>query len=784
MNFMKNNGIAMVSVLMLTTLIAMFTVSMVFISTNYLQMMGNIEDKTRALEAAEAVAECALAELNSNPKWGIDRKAEDNRSVSLEGATGSIKFSGSEYLSYNNLQVSHSVSRATIGDSVLKSGTIPAYTAELICKGEAGRTVKYVKVIFVRDDIYPYALNAAGQIVFDGAGNIDLKGYSASGTMPGNVHSNWSGDGNSIQGDAVIDAHGGIASAAGKIALNQDDPKKLRIKQNLGKDGIVDFEEMDINNKIMEPNANTSLKDAANTKTIGSGTFLITPLLYIPDDKSKMLSIVNGTYLSKNALYAAKNSPEIKTSISEIVKQQTKTWKSVNSVITTYSAKYTDVEGVTRDIREKNDDPAYGAKGWDTIKGTKIAATASVDIKGTSEHEETRTTRDAYGNEQTETVTVTVQENASGGVTREYTPEQLGMSNSSFTLSPYNIIYWASTVEPEYTYADEAETENGTYDSNSGEYGDNSGSYNTISVDVQPLLGSLISKGLIQGTEDIGLAQLNSDSKVTRFYPSGYDAMGISTDFKLGADGVIDGKFSLTKDLYINSADASSSGINKSLNSLVCNDYETARNLTITDDTDLTHTVKAARIDEDIFRIMGFVYNINNKKYAVDASMDMNGHTIYSNANLILGVNVEGQGGMVSKGKIAFLHKGIDSSKITCIAKDDLIVQTTPNSKYKINGYLYSADDVSIEKFDPYGALAGAVIINSDDTSEPNMYINGSIIGLNCNNNGMDDYQNQSIRITNEKNKIFTYSSYGWGSLTSMRGGYFHVRRMSWFELN
>ena len=116
MNFIKNHGIAMVSVLMLTTLIAMFTVSMVFISTNYLQMMGNIEDKTRALEAAEAVAECALAELNLNPTWGIDRKTGDNMLIELAGAKGSITFSGSEYLSYNNLKGKTVVNRSTIGD--------------------------------------------------------------------------------------------------------------------------------------------------------------------------------------------------------------------------------------------------------------------------------------------------------------------------------------------------------------------------------------------------------------------------------------------------------------------------------------------------------------------------------------------------------------------------------------------------------------------------------------------------------------------------------------------
>ena len=346
-------------------------------------------------------------------------------------------------------------------------------------------------------------------------------------------------------------------------------------------------------------------------------------------------------------------------------------------------------------------------------------------------------------------------------------------SGSSFTLSPYNIIYWATTNEPSDSYIDESDTVSS----------DDANTPVTVPLQLQPILESLIGSGCVKGQEDIGLAQLDTDSKVTRFYPSGYDEFGISSNFTVSADGVIDGEFRLTKDLYINSADASPVGIQKTLNALVTDDYKTARQWKITTETDLGDSRAAARTDADIFRIMGFAYNLNGKTYKVDASMDMNGKSIYSNANLILGVKVEGEGAMISKGKIAFLHKGIESSNLTCIAKDDLIIQTVPGSKYKIKGYLYSADDVSIEGFDPLGALAGAVIIPGSDDLEPNMYINGSIIGLNC-NTGTDNYGNESIRIKNDKNKIFTYGSYGWSSLTSMRGGYFHVRRMSWFELN
>ncbi|OPY28848.1 MAG: hypothetical protein A4E27_00261 [Methanobacterium sp. PtaU1.Bin242] len=166
--------------------------------------------------------------------------------------------------------------------------------------------------------------------------------------------------------------------------------------------------------------------------------------------------------------------------------------------------------------------------------------------------------------------------------------------------------------------------------------------------------------------------------------------------------------------------------------------------------------------------------------------MNLNDHSIYSDAHLIIGVNVEGNGDMVSRGKIAYLHKGINSDSMASISDDDLIIQTAPGSNYNIKGYLFSKDDVTIEKADPNGPLGGAVLMG---TEAPNDYVNidGSITAMNKNkylNDADPNNANKSINITGIRNKNITQSGKGWDRVARLREGKFNVRMMSWFELN
>ena len=80
---LSKKGIMLVSVLILSVLLVMLTVSMVFISSEHLNLLGNVEHKANALNAAEAGIEYALVKLNEDTEWGSD--TSDSASGTLDG---------------------------------------------------------------------------------------------------------------------------------------------------------------------------------------------------------------------------------------------------------------------------------------------------------------------------------------------------------------------------------------------------------------------------------------------------------------------------------------------------------------------------------------------------------------------------------------------------------------------------------------------------------------------------------------------------------------------------
>ena len=712
-------GIALISVLLLTVLLAMLAVSMVFISTNHLSMMGNAEQKMKALKAAEAAAEYALARLNKEPNWSSVNVKKD-----LDGSSWEINFSGSEYLSYNNLQGQTKMDRSSIGDTKL-SGTIPAYTAEIICKGKAGNSIKYVKAIFIRNDISPYSLNAEGKIYFAG-GDVTVQGMNSTVALPlpGQIYSNWDPnkageDPNtsfSIEQDfscSSVDIKGGTASAAGKIKLNND-PNKVVIRENLGSDQL-EYDKNINGGEIIDANKSSCTPD------VKSGSFLITPLYYIPNDPQKMADILNRTSDSKLKLAALAPTvvplPTDATTAATNIGVDISNWDNVNFTAGYKTMAYTTAQGVTQDIRK--DIPGFSDAnfpiGWDVIEGTGMKVQIGVNVTGTEEVSDPKWLDPGH----------TKTEGRGANQPYERTAA-IPSGSTTFQLSPNNNSY--------FTPPDD-----------------------------------LVNSGLLDGEQNIGLAKIGADKKIEKFLPPNYanNDLGISTDFKIVDKGSnnyeIEGDFQLERDIYIKSTPAS----------------------------DPTSTLLALAgpadnpvVKDTIFRIMGVPYEVSGRKYKLNTSMNMNDHSIYSDAHLIIGVNVEGNGSMVSRGKIAYLHKGINSDDMVSLSDDDLIIQTAPGSNYNINGYLYSNDDAVIEKADPNGPLGGAVIMG---TETGDIKIDGSVTGMN-NNKGVNDADpnnaNKSINITGFRKKIISYSSNGWGRLAQLRGNSFNVRLMSWFELN
>ena len=386
----KEKGMILITVLLLAVLLTMLTVSMVFISTNHLQMMGNVEQKIVALKAAEAIAEYALAELNRDPTWGTARDASENLEIKLENSSASINFiPNTAYVSYNNLKGQSQIPRDF--DTAIKSGNIAAYTAEIICKGIAGedpanpKAVKYIKVVFIRSDIYPYPLISYGQIYFDTKKKIRIYGDDAS--SPGFFHSNWEGTGDPNDGDdyysilsaqpqddieGKVDAGGGVASAEGPIAINIEDPNLPSVIIAANTVGKQDFEDLDIEDMLAKGIHQTS-------QTLPAGNLVVTPIYHINDEPTCMLNaylqgtpILSGEEYYNNLNSSLRTCPETPEETG-----LTAGWDSGTAHFT-QDPTFNDIVmseavGVSR---------SKGGGGWDVVEVTKYSLSASYTVEG------------------------------------------------------------------------------------------------------------------------------------------------------------------------------------------------------------------------------------------------------------------------------------------------------------------------------------------------------------------------------------------------------------------
>lgn len=815
----EHKGMALVTVLLLTVLIAMMTVSMVFISTNHLYMMGNIEQKVRALKAAEAVAEYALTKLNIDPSWGINH--QDRITIELDGARGSITFaSAGEYLSYNNLKGKNPLDRASTGETRL-SGFIPAYGAEVICKGETfdGKGVKYLKVIFVRNDLFPYPINSEGKIVFD-AGDVNI--YGSDINTPGHIHSNWDGlsypnsdsDYWSIQRkNGSLNTKGGTASAVGDIDLpDSTDPNNVRIKPFVGPDGRLNFEDIDPA-KIVDAHNGSSIK-------VDPGTYSFTNLYYIKDDPQIMKNVLQSAFTSDdiinnsdfNSVFTPKSDPVEAAAYYGI---DTSGWDSVSGFTeATGSVTFNEVEGVTRDIRSTLSSPPSNP-GWDEIRGKTATVSMNCTVTGTKNG-------------------LPVQ--APGKVD---IPVNIINGNVSFRVSPYN---WEGYVPPEGIPPGQA---------NAREF-----------LEAQA-----------------GLGRINSAERLVSFLPPDTMSNDFGMDIKIsGTDPhQMTANIKLTEDIYIG---PSLPGVN---------DYKEGIDI----------FCNLSDVKDNAFRLQSYKFHYKDEKTNLckeanlDIVLDLNDKNIYADSHIIIEGEVTGEGSMVTKGKLAYLH-GLESNDIVSISGDDLTLQLSGRAPYyNINGYLYSRDDLQIVPWDigpmyrpgsvetlniplnkeftdtagntleitsasppfnfasisysggtysfnngvklkyngndydfsdytikisgnvmtlydkddnpishpPYSQAVmntiGTTVIENYNSAKgkPAVNVTGTVIGLNCHRTSDGDYQNpdmtgnqhgnDSIYIHGQKMSkvVFKYNTNGLGRITSLRGDSFKIRIASWFEL-
>lgn len=291
MNIEKSKkGMALVTILLLTVLLTIMTVSMVFISTQHLRLMGNVEGYDISLKAAEAGAEYAFAQLNSNPLWGDPNTPDVNKTLS-NGSKFYITFKpGNDYYSYNNLMSTTAHNRAGV-----LQGKVPAYTAEIISIGESpGKIKKILRVVFIRDDRIPANVLAKGKI-FCKSGKIAFTGEDAN--EPGWVYSQWkdpNDDPNdySIYSDeltpaSTVDAKGGIISSRGKIKLNIAKEGDVYVDENTAKK--VEGTDIDINKMLKEASS-------ADSTIKTSHSYRVTTFNGIKDNNDIMKSFINIKY--------------------------------------------------------------------------------------------------------------------------------------------------------------------------------------------------------------------------------------------------------------------------------------------------------------------------------------------------------------------------------------------------------------------------------------------------------------------------------------------------------
>jgi hypothetical protein len=196
----NQSGIALITVLMLTSLLVLMTVSMIFISSNSLSLVGNIESGGKAMKSAEAGVEYAINKLNSDPNWGLSSLVFNTDNSCTFTADSSININElfapdcNFKITFDTTAPNHSVNNLFEKDeaAALSRGT-PPFTAKIISVGEAGppggREKRILEVYLVRSDYSPYTLTANGMLFMEYASVFNIFGKQM--TDPGFINSNW-----------------------------------------------------------------------------------------------------------------------------------------------------------------------------------------------------------------------------------------------------------------------------------------------------------------------------------------------------------------------------------------------------------------------------------------------------------------------------------------------------------------------------------------------------------------------------------------------------------------
>ena len=186
-NKKNENGMMLITIIMLTFLMIMLTTAMITIVSTNLNITGQAELKSKALTAAEAGIEYAFYQLSNDSTWG-DPALNPIFNTDMTEAVGD----GQEFtLIFDPNKTVRTVNNLTNNSP---SGQIPAYSAQIICEGRYKEYKQTIRAIFVRDDMFTCPIISEGQMdinlptVLSG---LDIYSEKEDGVKgPARVHSN------------------------------------------------------------------------------------------------------------------------------------------------------------------------------------------------------------------------------------------------------------------------------------------------------------------------------------------------------------------------------------------------------------------------------------------------------------------------------------------------------------------------------------------------------------------------------------------------------------------
>jgi len=196
---------------------------------------------------------------------------------------------------------------------------------------------------------------------------------------------------------------------------------------------------------------------------------------------------------------------------------------------------------------------------------------------------------------------------------------------------------------------------------------------------------------------DVDLSNATADPNI--IYYSRLSLTSQATGFASSVNLVDDSKLELKGDIYVDGGSPQDSDKNLTYNEIegksnvfqikVSQGAIAREGYIVVENTDVTIGIVTKELEK-----------ISSQ--ARDLTLNLNNHNIYSNSHLLLGIDVEGEGSIVSRGKVAY-SQGLCTSdtKEVIISGDDLTIEASGRSSGIYGkGFFYASDDLDIRPMD------------------------------------------------------------------------------------